>query len=291
MAIFVSRSGGWMSAMRPHSKRDRRRSSRVGNLAGRTVRGDHDLLLRLVEGVEGVEELLLGPLLAGQELDVVDEEQVHAAVLFLEILRLLEADGIDEFVHEVFGGKVALAELGAVRRQVVPDGVHEVGLAEADSPVDVERVVGHGRLLGDGLGRGVGELVRRAGHEGVEGVAGVQGPRTAARRAAGGGGAGTARRGRGRGAAVGARLEADRQIAGMDLAEDFPDHRKVVAADPLGEEGAGDLHFQRLIGEGSLLGRLQPGVEALAVQLGLNLLKNLFPEFHGSFRLGLAVTG
>ena len=30
IAALVSRSGGWMSAMRPHSKRERRRSSSVG---------------------------------------------------------------------------------------------------------------------------------------------------------------------------------------------------------------------------------------------------------------------
>ena len=30
MAILVSRSGGWMSAISPHSKRERRRSSSAG---------------------------------------------------------------------------------------------------------------------------------------------------------------------------------------------------------------------------------------------------------------------
>ena len=34
MATLVSRSGGWMSAIRPHSKRERRRSSRVGMSRG-----------------------------------------------------------------------------------------------------------------------------------------------------------------------------------------------------------------------------------------------------------------
>jgi len=34
MATLVSRSGGWMSAIRPHSKRLRRRSSSVGMLRG-----------------------------------------------------------------------------------------------------------------------------------------------------------------------------------------------------------------------------------------------------------------
>lgn len=44
-----------------------------GQLLGRTVRGDDDLLVRIVEGVEGVEELLLDAFLAFDELDVVDE--------------------------------------------------------------------------------------------------------------------------------------------------------------------------------------------------------------------------
>ena len=34
MAIFVSRSGGWMSAIRPHSNRDRSRSSSAGISCG-----------------------------------------------------------------------------------------------------------------------------------------------------------------------------------------------------------------------------------------------------------------
>ena len=48
-----------------------------GNLARRAVAADDDLLLRVVEGIEGVEELLLGAVLAGDELDVVDQEDVE----------------------------------------------------------------------------------------------------------------------------------------------------------------------------------------------------------------------
>ena len=64
IAMRVSRSGGWMSAIRPHSKRERsrvleRRGCRVG---GRSEL-QHDLAAGLVERVEGVEELLLDPLL------------------------------------------------------------------------------------------------------------------------------------------------------------------------------------------------------------------------------------
>ena len=62
----VSRSGGWMSAIRPHSKRERSRSSSVASLFGRPVGGEDDLLVRVVQRVERVEELLLRPLLARQ---------------------------------------------------------------------------------------------------------------------------------------------------------------------------------------------------------------------------------
>ena len=50
------------------------------DLLRRAVGGEDDLLARLVEVVEGVEELLLGALLARDELDVVDQEHVDRAV-------------------------------------------------------------------------------------------------------------------------------------------------------------------------------------------------------------------
>ena len=53
-------------------------------LAGQTVAGDDELAAGLVERVEGVEELLLGLRLAGEELDVVDQQHVGVAVGALE---------------------------------------------------------------------------------------------------------------------------------------------------------------------------------------------------------------
>ena len=54
---------------------------------GRAVGGEHDLLVGVVQGVEGVEELLLRLGLALEELDVVDEQHVDLAVAPLERLR------------------------------------------------------------------------------------------------------------------------------------------------------------------------------------------------------------
>ena len=53
------------------------------------VRGQHDLLVGLVQGVEGVEELLLEPLLVLHELDVVDQQHVAVPVAALELGRVL----------------------------------------------------------------------------------------------------------------------------------------------------------------------------------------------------------
>ena len=61
-------------ATSPHPKRERSRSSRPG-VPWETVGGEDDLLACLVQGVEGVEELLLGALLAGEELDIVDDQR------------------------------------------------------------------------------------------------------------------------------------------------------------------------------------------------------------------------
>ena len=48
----------------------------AGQLAGQLVAGEDDLLVRVVKGVEGVEELVLRAVLVRQELDVVDEQDV-----------------------------------------------------------------------------------------------------------------------------------------------------------------------------------------------------------------------
>ena len=107
IAMRVSRSGGWMSVMRPHSNRERSRSSSVAMLARRPVGGHDDLLAGLVERVEGVEELLLGPLLVLEELDVVDRAARRRAVALLEALDALVAQRVDELVRERLARHVA----------------------------------------------------------------------------------------------------------------------------------------------------------------------------------------
>lgn len=55
-----------------------------GQLFGRPVGGDDDLLVGVVQRVEGVEELLLDAFLALDELDVIDQQHVDVAIAALE---------------------------------------------------------------------------------------------------------------------------------------------------------------------------------------------------------------
>ena len=182
IAMRVSRSGGWMSVISPHSKRERSRSSSVCDVARRPVGAHDDLAAGLVERVEGVEELLLDPLLVLEELDVVDQQHVVGAVALLEALDPLVAQRVDEVVHERLRGDVAHGHVRRVRADVVRDRVQQVRLPEAGVPVDEERVVGLGRRLGDRERGCVREAVRRADHERVEGVLRVDAARLDARR-------------------------------------------------------------------------------------------------------------
>ena len=143
----------------------------AGDLRRRPVAGEDDLPAGLVQGVEGVEELLLGRLLPLQELHVVDEQEVGLAIAPAELLRRALLDGADHLVGELLGADEGDADLRLALQHRVGDGLHQVRLAESRVAVDEERVVDLARGLGYGVRRCGGELVRLADHEVVERVA------------------------------------------------------------------------------------------------------------------------
>ena len=127
-----------------------------------------------MDRVEGVEKLLLRPFLAGDELDVVDEEHVDPAIAFPEVLALLRADRVDELVRELLARGIRDALFGMPRDDGMADRVHEMRLAEAGPAVHEEWVVAVAGPLGHGKSRGVREPVIRADDEGRKGVALVE---------------------------------------------------------------------------------------------------------------------
>ena len=163
-----------MSAIRPHSKRLRSRSSSVGMLRGERVGGEDDLLLARVERVEGVEELLLRALLVGEELDVVDQQHVDRAVALAEVGMRSKRIELISSLTNCSAARYSTRSCGSRAQDLVADRVQQVGLAEAHAAVEEERVVAVRRVLGDGARGGVGELVRLADHEGAEHVLRVE---------------------------------------------------------------------------------------------------------------------
>ena len=271
MARRVSRSGGSISVMRPGQEAAAQPVLEGLDGLGWAVRGEDDLLGGPLEVVVGVEELLLEPLLALHELDVVDQQDVTVAVPALEGQRGRGAQRVDEVVHEGLGGHVENLATGVVLRHVVPDGVEEVGLAQARVTVDEQGVVGPARGLGHGLGRRVGQAVRGGGDEGLEGELRIEldrrrltarpGPGRSARPAAGARRAGrTPRRCRSRRVGGGRFLDleaaADRRthLVGQGVL----DHGEVPGLHPLPDQPVGDGQDEDPVGERDGLNPRQP---------------------------------
>jgi len=137
----------------------------AGNLGGRSIAGQYDLTTGLVQGVEGVEELFLGGLLALQELHVVDEKEVGLAESTTELVRGAVLNRGDELVGELLGADEGDAGVGLPLEELVRDGLHEVGLADPGIAIDEQRVVDARRRLGNRVRRSGGELVGLSDHE------------------------------------------------------------------------------------------------------------------------------
>ena len=124
-----------------------------------------------------MEKLFLRPLLARDELNIVDEQDVHVAVLLPEFFHALVAHAIDEFVGKLLRRQVG--HLGPRRPalDMVADGVQEMGLAEPHTAVDEQGIIGPARRVCHRPCGGMGELVARPNHKIVEGVFLFQGAR------------------------------------------------------------------------------------------------------------------
>jgi hypothetical protein len=251
-----------------HSKRSKPLLD-VGDLLGGAIAGEDDLAVGLVEVVEGVEELLLGTLFAGEELDVVEEEKVDGAVAVSEVLGLVVADRADELVGELLRGEVFDANPGVGAGETVADGMEQMGLAETDAAVDEEGVVGGGRELGHGETGRLGELVGGADDEGLERVTPIE---VGGRRGGGGRGGRGGRRG---GAVdgeddVGPGAEASRG-GGLEIWE-------VVVLDVAADKLIGDGYFQAVVPVAEETARPEPGVEHLGRELPFEEAEETLPE-------------
>ena len=138
------------------------------------VGGEDDLAPQLVEGVERVEELLLRTFAAGEQLHVVEDQDVDPAEALLELPHTVVAKRPDQVVDEGLRRQIADLQSGLRLLDFVADGVRQMRLTEAHAAVDEEGVVVIARLTGHRLRGGMRELVRGSGDEVGERVLRVQ---------------------------------------------------------------------------------------------------------------------
>ena len=245
------------------------------------VAGEDHLVLALEQLVEGVEELFLRALLAGEELDVVDQQCIERAVRGLELVHRVVLQRPHHVADEALRVHVGDARLGIALLHQVRDGVHEMGLAQPDAAVQEQRVVGAAGIFRD-LERGrLGELVALALDEGGEAEVGIE-PRAdhqplgAAHVHGQGGRADALRRD--------ARADLDRddgRIAGAFVAQQLADAGQQVGVDPVDCEAVRRQKLQRAVTFHGLQ-RADPRIELLLGELCLQRADAACPKrcFH-----------
>ena len=121
-----------------------------------------------------MEEFFLRAFLAGEELNVVDQQRIEGPVDPLEVGNPVVLQGTDHVGDETLGMDVGDFGVRIPIEDQVSDRVHQMGFAEADTAVDEERVIGSARIHADLIGCGAGQLVALALDEIREGEAAIQ---------------------------------------------------------------------------------------------------------------------
>src|SRR5262249_37691155 len=130
--------------------------------------GEHDLFVPIKERVERVKKFLLRPLLASEKLNVVNQKKVRLAITLSEFYQIAVLNRVDELVDEKLTRDVDHLHVFPLGPDKLADGLHQMGLAEADAPVNEKRVVCARRRLRDGKTGRVRNFVVRADDERFE---------------------------------------------------------------------------------------------------------------------------
>jgi hypothetical protein len=112
-----------------------------------------------------MKEFLLGPLLAGKKLDIVNQEDIRLAVVATKRRAPIVPQSIDEITGKTLGWHIHDTPRCLLLANVVADGLEQVSLSQSAAPIDEQRIVSLRREVRHGKCRGLGKLVRRANHK------------------------------------------------------------------------------------------------------------------------------
>src|SRR5688572_30641834 len=88
-----------------------------------------------------MEENILGLFLAGEELHVIDDQQIDRAVHVRELINTVVLDRIDEFYSKPVRRGIEHSRTRILLNDQIADSLDQVGLAQTNITVDHERVI------------------------------------------------------------------------------------------------------------------------------------------------------
>ena len=121
-----------------------------------------------------MEELFLSAFLLRQKLNVIDQQDVDVAEFVAEAGHLVITQRVDHFIGEFLAGDIANCSLRHCALDLMPNSLHEMGLAHSHSAVQEERVVSLRWTLRHCLARRMRELVTAPDHERVKRIARIE---------------------------------------------------------------------------------------------------------------------
>jgi hypothetical protein len=98
-----------------------------------------------MEGIEGMEQALLRLLFTGYKLNIIQEQDIYTAIFVPEVLASPLSDSADELVSELFSGDIHHPRANSYR--LPADGMQEMGLSQAYTTVNKQRIVAVSRIL------------------------------------------------------------------------------------------------------------------------------------------------
>ena len=223
----------------------------------------------LVEVIEGMEKFLLRRFLAGDKLDIVDEEQVGIAVFIAELIVPALLQGGNQLVCKLIALDIDDIIAGVVLMHDAGDGVKQVRFAKAGRAVNKKGIIRFRRVIGDGNGGGVREAVRGADDKVVEGELRVKLDELRLLRFA----------------AIGLDFRIvehdDFDVQLEDLLHGFLDVADAAAENDILAEGGGGVEHELFIRQLENLSVVKPGRHDLRGQAGLHMPQNLGPDVSG----------
>src|SRR5581483_28191 len=111
------------------------------NLAWWTIRRDNNLLLPVIQRIEGVKEFLLSPFLSGHKLNIINQQNVNGTVFFTKGHSPVISDRIDQFVHELFRRDITKPKMTIDFFDTVSDGTHQMCFTKSYSSVNIKGIV------------------------------------------------------------------------------------------------------------------------------------------------------